>query len=85
MGQGLGVTEAIPHGSGGGMADGWMGRGQVVRRGTLDPVFEGSNPSAPATGCEGRGRVGAAGDVDLVDSRQSAAPDFRLTPLTADD
>ena len=25
-----------------------MGRGQVVRRGTLDPVFEGSNPSAPA-------------------------------------
>jgi hypothetical protein len=25
-----------------------MGRGQVVRRGSLDPVFEGSNPSAPA-------------------------------------
>ena len=24
-----------------------MGRGQAVRRGTLDPVFEGSNPSAP--------------------------------------
>jgi hypothetical protein len=24
-----------------------MGRGQVVRRGSLDPVFEGSNPSAP--------------------------------------
>ena len=30
-----------------------MGRGQAVRRGTLDPVFEGSNPSAPANsrGC----------------------------------
>ena len=26
-----------------------LGRGQVVRRGALDPVFEGSNPSAPAT------------------------------------
>ncbi len=25
-----------------------VGRGQAVRRGTLDPVFEGSNPSAPA-------------------------------------
>ncbi len=24
-----------------------MGRGQAVRRGTLNPVFEGSNPSAP--------------------------------------
>ena len=24
-----------------------VGRGQAVRRGTLDPVFEGSNPSAP--------------------------------------
>jgi ribose-phosphate pyrophosphokinase len=26
-----------------------MGRGQAVRRGTLDPVFGGSNPPAPAT------------------------------------
>jgi ribose-phosphate pyrophosphokinase len=26
-----------------------VGRGQAVRRGTLDPVFEGSNPSAPTT------------------------------------
>ena len=26
-----------------------LGRGQAVRRGALDPVFEGSNPSAPAT------------------------------------
>ncbi len=25
-----------------------MGRGQAVRRGTLNPVTEGSNPSAPA-------------------------------------
>ena len=25
-----------------------LGRGQAVRRGALDPVFEGSNPSAPA-------------------------------------
>src|SRR6478735_882623 len=26
-----------------------VGRGQVVRHGTLAPAFEGSNPSAPAT------------------------------------
>ena len=32
-----------------------MGRGQAVRRGTLDPVFEGSNPSAPATFAEALG------------------------------
>src|SRR6195256_197489 len=31
-----------------------VGRGQAVRRGTLDPVFEGSNPSAPANS-PGRG------------------------------
>ena len=29
-----------------------MGRGQVVRRGSLDPVFEGSNPSAPTRSFE---------------------------------
>ena len=33
-----------------------MGRGQAVRRGTLDPVFEGSNPSAPANLREAAGR-----------------------------
>src|SRR5262249_8863355 len=33
-----------------------LGRGQAVRRGTLDPVFEGSNPSAPAT-TRGQGRA----------------------------
>ena len=32
-----------------------MGRRQVVRRGSLDPVFEGSNPSAPANSWRGRG------------------------------
>src|SRR5438876_1710913 len=32
-----------------------VGRGQAVRRGTLDPVFEGSNPSAPATRTGGQG------------------------------
>src|SRR6266568_6282959 len=32
-----------------------VGRGQAVRRGTLDPVFEGSNPSAPATSTGGPG------------------------------
>ena len=26
-----------------------LGRGQAVRRGTLDPVFGGSNPPAPTT------------------------------------
>ena len=32
-----------------------VGRGQAVRRGTLDPVFEGSNPSAPANSREAVG------------------------------
>src|SRR6266700_347530 len=32
-----------------------VGRGQAVRRGTLDPVFEGSKPSAPATSTGGPG------------------------------
>src|SRR3954469_11017616 len=43
-----------------------MGRRQVVRRGSLDPVFEGSNPSAPATserGERGRGTGGGRGIV----------------------
>jgi ribose-phosphate pyrophosphokinase len=31
-----------------------MGRGQAVRRGTLDPVFEGSNPSAPTSTSRGQ-------------------------------
>lgn len=30
-----------------------LGRGQAVRRGTLDPVFEGSNPSAPTSSSPG--------------------------------
>ena len=30
-----------------------VGRGQAVRHGTLDPVFEGSNPSAPANSPHG--------------------------------
>jgi ribose-phosphate pyrophosphokinase len=39
-----------------------MGRRQVVRRGSLDPVFEGSNPSAPANSLKGRGRGIDVGD-----------------------
>ena len=35
-----------------------MGRGQAVRRGTLNPVFEGSNPSAP-TNTRGSGSSGS--------------------------
>ena len=34
-----------------------VGRGQAVRRGTLDPVFEGSNPSAPAIRLRSRSAV----------------------------
>src|SRR5258706_12105665 len=43
-----------------------VGRGQAVRRGTLDPVFEGSNPSAPANSPVGRGR-GASRDTVMGD------------------
>ena len=40
-----------------------MGRGQAVRRGTLDPVFEGSNPSAPTNqGWTRRAPDGAAAE-----------------------
>src|SRR5438105_1876585 len=42
-----------PHADGTGDKDGavnmFLGRGQVARRGTLDPVFGGSNPPAPTT------------------------------------
>src|SRR5262245_10976140 len=31
-----------------------LGRGQAVRRGTLDPVFGGSNPPAPTRNCPDR-------------------------------
>ena len=36
-----------------------LGRGQAVRRGTLDPVFGGSNPPAPTTSAGGSGEGGA--------------------------
>src|SRR5476649_1688494 len=39
-----------------------MGRRQVVRRGSLDPVFEGSNPSSPANSSTGGGRGIDVGD-----------------------
>ena len=39
-----------------------LGRGQAVRRGALDPVFEGSNPSAPAIRAGGgQARAGGYG------------------------
>ena len=47
-----------------------MGRGQAVRRGTLDPVFEGSNPSAPAN-------FARAGSVDA--GEPLTATGFRRT------
>src|SRR5436305_2693301 len=57
-----------------------LGRGQAVRRGTLDPVFEGSNPSAPASSFS-RGRsMGdpfmASGFGELKVFSGSAHPDL---------
>ena len=40
-----------------------VGRGQVVRHGTLAPAFEGSNPSAPATS-HGASTAGGSAVID---------------------
>ena len=47
-----------------------LGRGQVVRHRSLEPVFEGSNPSAP---------VLAWGDPRVVGGRRSAKARRRRT------
>ena len=56
-----------------------LGRGQAVRRGALDPVFEGSNPSAPAT------RSGRMGSVrrDANSEREGMGRELRVFSGTA--